>query len=87
MDIIKAPNDETEINVAERYLTVHLFHNDSCDPSYDPPGFRSVWDDTIRVPDNDVWKMTDSSVQARTFGSHRYNSQSRTHGRGVIDLS
>ena len=76
MGIMEALNHETQIPIVERYLTVHLFHNDSCDPNYDPPGFRSVWDDTIRVPDNEVWKMTDSSVQARSFGLHQYDSQS-----------
>ncbi|MCJ1290976.1 DNA binding protein [Xylographa carneopallida] len=54
----------------QRYLTIHLFYTDDCDPSYHPPLFKPSNDLEVLVPHNDQWQMTEVDLGKLGTGHH-----------------
>ncbi|MCJ1401513.1 DNA binding protein [Xylographa trunciseda] len=54
-----------------RYLTVHIFYTDDCDPSYHPPLFKPSNDLEILVPHNDLWQMSEVDIGHLNTGYHQ----------------
>ncbi|MCJ1432931.1 DNA binding protein [Xylographa pallens] len=55
----------------QRYLTIHLFYTDDCDPSYHPPLFKPSNDLRVLVPHNDQWQMTEVAAGQLDTGYHQ----------------
>ncbi|KAJ9635129.1 hypothetical protein H2199_008615 [Coniosporium tulheliwenetii] len=53
-----------------RYLTMHLFYTDDCDPEYEPPGFEASQNTQIRFPENGAWQKTTQSCGTMDAGFH-----------------
>ncbi|OCK84967.1 hypothetical protein K432DRAFT_439681 [Lepidopterella palustris CBS 459.81] len=52
-----------------RYLNIHLFYNDDCDPEYEPPGFDKSTDNTVFFPETE-WKKATSDCGEMDAGFH-----------------
>ncbi|KAF2812571.1 uncharacterized protein BDZ99DRAFT_496961 [Mytilinidion resinicola] len=54
---------------SRRYLNMHLFYTEDCDPDYEPPGFKESDSDTVFFPDTD-WKRESVSCGTMDGGFH-----------------
>ncbi|MCJ1381333.1 DNA binding protein [Xylographa soralifera] len=55
----------------QRYLTIHLFYTDDCDPTYHPPLFKPSNDLEVLVPHNDQWQMVQVDIGQLDTGYHQ----------------
>ncbi|MCJ1284440.1 DNA binding protein [Xylographa opegraphella] len=56
---------------SQRYLTIHLFYTDDCDPAYHPPLFKPSNDLEVLVPHSGQWQMLDVDIGQLNTGHHR----------------
>ncbi|KAF2493327.1 hypothetical protein BU16DRAFT_583445 [Lophium mytilinum] len=54
---------------SRRYLNMHLFYTDDCDPDYEPPGFKESDSNTVFFPDSE-WKRESVSCGTMDGGFH-----------------
>lgn len=53
-----------------RYLNMHLFYTDKCDPEYEPPGFNKSDDNKVAFPETEEWKKATSNCGGMDAGFH-----------------
>ena len=53
-----------------RYLNMHLFYTDKCDPEYEPPGFNKSNDNKVTFPETEEWKKATSNCGGMDAGFH-----------------
>lgn len=49
---------------------MHLFYLDTCDPAYEPPGFKRASHTGIQFPGNDQWTMVNQKCGVAVAGFH-----------------
>lgn len=54
----------------KRYLNMHLFYTDECDPEYEPPGFNKSNDNKVVFPETKEWKKATSNCGGMDAGFH-----------------
>ncbi|KAF2754811.1 hypothetical protein EJ05DRAFT_134144 [Pseudovirgaria hyperparasitica] len=58
---------------SQRFLTMHLFYNEQCDPEYEPPGFVPSPKDTVSFPESEQWKLQVSNCGSLDVGFYSLN--------------